>query len=162
MPTRSITLTEAGLAAGPGFGLGPVGLLFQYLKLLKQTGGGAQGGAAWHLLAPAHPQGGGGGAGAAWHLALWHRACACVHHAPNLALPMQPLVLCDVIFCLCAAPPAGPQEWAWDELRGISDMKFRWAAAPQLHEPSFLGSAWHTHLQCALAGGAPASSCSRP
>lgn len=36
--TVSIVLTEAGLAAGPGLGLAPVGLLFQYLRLLEQTG----------------------------------------------------------------------------------------------------------------------------
>lgn len=38
--TVNIVLTEAGLAAGPGFGLAPVGLLFQYLKLLTDTGRG--------------------------------------------------------------------------------------------------------------------------
>lgn len=36
--TVTITLTEAGLGAGPGFGLAPVGLLFQYIKLLVKTG----------------------------------------------------------------------------------------------------------------------------
>jgi nardilysin len=36
--TVSIVLTEAGLAAGPGCGLAPVALLFQYLKLLTETG----------------------------------------------------------------------------------------------------------------------------
>lgn len=36
--TVSIVLTEAGLQAGPGLGLAPVGLLFQYLKLLIETG----------------------------------------------------------------------------------------------------------------------------
>jgi hypothetical protein len=36
--TVSIVLTEAGLAAGPGCGLAPVALLFQYLKLLTDTG----------------------------------------------------------------------------------------------------------------------------
>lgn len=37
--TVNIVLTEAGLAAGPGFGLAPVALLFQYLQLLTKTGG---------------------------------------------------------------------------------------------------------------------------
>jgi hypothetical protein len=36
--TVSIVLTEAGLSAGPGCGLAPVALLFQYLKLLTDTG----------------------------------------------------------------------------------------------------------------------------
>lgn len=36
--TVNVTLTEAGLAAGPGYGLGPVGLLFSYLRLLRETG----------------------------------------------------------------------------------------------------------------------------
>ncbi|WIA37472.1 hypothetical protein OEZ86_014388 [Tetradesmus obliquus] len=36
--TVSIVLTEAGLAAGPGCGLAPVALLFQYLRLLTETG----------------------------------------------------------------------------------------------------------------------------
>jgi hypothetical protein len=39
--TVSIVLTESGLTAGPGFGLAPVALLFQYIKLLTTTGGGA-------------------------------------------------------------------------------------------------------------------------
>ncbi|KAI8472962.1 MAG: Metalloenzyme, LuxS/M16 peptidase-like protein [Monoraphidium minutum] len=34
----AMTLTEAGLNAGPGMGLAPVGLLFQYLRLLQQAG----------------------------------------------------------------------------------------------------------------------------
>ena len=33
-----MTLTEAGLAAGQGLGLGPVGLAFQYLGLLDSKG----------------------------------------------------------------------------------------------------------------------------
>jgi secreted Zn-dependent insulinase-like peptidase len=33
-----MTLTEAGLNAGPGLGLAPVGLLFQYLSLLRAAG----------------------------------------------------------------------------------------------------------------------------
>lgn len=37
--TVNIVLTEAGLAAGPGFGLAPVALLFQYLQLLTKSGG---------------------------------------------------------------------------------------------------------------------------
>lgn len=37
--TVTMTLTETGLHAGPGFGLAPVGLLFQYLRLLVGTGG---------------------------------------------------------------------------------------------------------------------------
>jgi hypothetical protein len=36
--TVSIVLTEAGLAAGPGFGLAPVTLLFQYLHMIQCTG----------------------------------------------------------------------------------------------------------------------------
>lgn len=36
--TVNIVLTEAGLQAGPGYGLAPVGLLFQYIKLLLTTG----------------------------------------------------------------------------------------------------------------------------
>lgn len=36
--TINITLTDAGLAAGPGHGLAPVKLLFAYIKLLEQTG----------------------------------------------------------------------------------------------------------------------------
>jgi secreted Zn-dependent insulinase-like peptidase len=36
----NITLTDAGLHAGLGFGLGPVGLLFSYLNMLRQQGGG--------------------------------------------------------------------------------------------------------------------------
>lgn len=36
--TVNITLTEAGLAAAPGYGLAPVALLFQYLRLLTHTG----------------------------------------------------------------------------------------------------------------------------
>lgn len=52
--TVNIVLTESGLAAGPGFGLAPVALLFQYIKLLTAHtttggdmcggGGGSQGG----------------------------------------------------------------------------------------------------------------------
>jgi hypothetical protein len=38
MFTVNIVLTETGLAAGPGFGLAPVALLFQYIKLLTTTG----------------------------------------------------------------------------------------------------------------------------
>ena len=34
----SITLTEAGLAAGPGFGLAPVGVVFEFIKMLQQAG----------------------------------------------------------------------------------------------------------------------------
>lgn len=34
----TMTLTEAGLAAGQGLGLGPVGLAFQYLGLLDSKG----------------------------------------------------------------------------------------------------------------------------
>lgn len=34
----SITLTEAGLAAGPGAGLAPVALLFQYLRMMEDAG----------------------------------------------------------------------------------------------------------------------------
>ena len=34
----AITLTDAGLAAGPGFGLAPVGVVFEFLKLLQQSG----------------------------------------------------------------------------------------------------------------------------
>lgn len=36
--TVSLTLTEAGLVAPPGLGLGPVGLLFAYLRLLCDAG----------------------------------------------------------------------------------------------------------------------------
>lgn len=36
--TVNIVLTEAGLQAGPGCGLAPVALLFQYLRLLVTTG----------------------------------------------------------------------------------------------------------------------------
>jgi hypothetical protein len=34
-----MTLTEAGLHAGPGLGLAPVALLFQYMRLLVEAGG---------------------------------------------------------------------------------------------------------------------------
>ena len=34
----TITLTEGGLAAGPGLGLAPVALAFQYLDLLASQG----------------------------------------------------------------------------------------------------------------------------
>lgn len=34
----AITLTNAGLAAAPGAGLGPVGLLFEFLNLLRKEG----------------------------------------------------------------------------------------------------------------------------
>lgn len=34
----AITLTDAGLAAAPGAGLAPVGLLFEFLNLLRQEG----------------------------------------------------------------------------------------------------------------------------
>ena len=34
----NITLTEAGLAAGPGLGLGPIGLLFEFLAMLREAG----------------------------------------------------------------------------------------------------------------------------
>ena len=34
----TMTLTEAGLAAGQGLGLGPVALAFQYLDLLTREG----------------------------------------------------------------------------------------------------------------------------
>lgn len=34
----SITLTEAGLAAGPGFGLAPVGVVFEFIRMLQQAG----------------------------------------------------------------------------------------------------------------------------
>ena len=33
-----LTLTTEGRAAGPGFGLAPVGLLFEYLQLLRREG----------------------------------------------------------------------------------------------------------------------------
>ena len=33
-----MTLTEAGLHAGPGLGLAPVALLFQYMRLLQEAG----------------------------------------------------------------------------------------------------------------------------
>jgi hypothetical protein len=39
--TVNIVLTEAGLSAGPGCGLAPVGLLFNYIKLITTTGRGA-------------------------------------------------------------------------------------------------------------------------
>jgi hypothetical protein len=35
----TITLTDAGLAAGPGFGLAPVGATFEYLSMLRAAGG---------------------------------------------------------------------------------------------------------------------------
>jgi secreted Zn-dependent insulinase-like peptidase len=35
--TVNIVLTDAGLAAGPGGGLGPVGLMFRYLALLAAS-----------------------------------------------------------------------------------------------------------------------------
>lgn len=34
----TINLTDAGLAAAPGAGLGPVGLVFQFLNLLRKEG----------------------------------------------------------------------------------------------------------------------------
>ncbi len=34
----NMTLTEAGLAAGPGFGLAAVHLLFAFMRLLADTG----------------------------------------------------------------------------------------------------------------------------
>ena len=34
----SITLTEAGLAAGPGFGMASVGVVFEFIKMLQQLG----------------------------------------------------------------------------------------------------------------------------
>lgn len=34
----SISLTDAGLAAAPGCGLAPVGLVFQFLNLLRKEG----------------------------------------------------------------------------------------------------------------------------
>ena len=34
----SITLTEAGLAAGPGFGMASVGVVFEFIKMLEQLG----------------------------------------------------------------------------------------------------------------------------
>jgi hypothetical protein len=34
----ALTLTDAGLAAAPGAGLGPVGLLFEFLGLLRREG----------------------------------------------------------------------------------------------------------------------------
>ena len=34
----NITLTEAGLAAGPGLGLGPTSLLFEFLAMLREAG----------------------------------------------------------------------------------------------------------------------------
>lgn len=37
-PQVNITLTEAGLAAGEGFGLAAVELLFQYLAMLRAAG----------------------------------------------------------------------------------------------------------------------------
>ena len=42
--TVNIVLTEAGLNAGPGCGLAPVGLLFNYIKLITTTGRGGDGG----------------------------------------------------------------------------------------------------------------------
>lgn len=38
----AMTLTEAGLHAGPGLGLAPVALLFQYMRLLQEAGEGVQ------------------------------------------------------------------------------------------------------------------------
>jgi hypothetical protein len=35
----TITLTDAGLAAGPGYGLAAVGAAFEYLAMLRATGG---------------------------------------------------------------------------------------------------------------------------
>ena len=34
----ALTLTDAGLSAPPGAGLAPVGLLFQFLNLLRKEG----------------------------------------------------------------------------------------------------------------------------
>ena len=34
----NVTLTEAGLAAGPGLGLAPAGLLFEFLAMLRKAG----------------------------------------------------------------------------------------------------------------------------
>ena len=34
----SITLTEAGLTAGPGFGMASVGVVFEFIKMLQQLG----------------------------------------------------------------------------------------------------------------------------
>jgi hypothetical protein len=35
----TMTLTEAGLAAGPGYGLAPVALLFQFINMMRAQGG---------------------------------------------------------------------------------------------------------------------------
>ncbi len=34
----NVTLTEAGLAAGPGLGLATAGLLFEFLAMLRKAG----------------------------------------------------------------------------------------------------------------------------
>lgn len=61
----SIQLTEAGLHAGPGYGLAPVALLMQYLKLLRETGGGCGG------------RGTQGASEQTWKIADW--CCPCCH-----------------------------------------------------------------------------------
>jgi hypothetical protein len=66
-PTQSLsvamTLTEAGLHAGPGLGLAPVALLFQYMRLLQDAGEGSRG--RPHARARALPS----------DLPAWRRLC---------------------------------------------------------------------------------------
>jgi hypothetical protein len=111
----TMTLTEAGLAAGPGYGLAPVALLFQYINMMRAAGG----------LPGLAVGGGAGGCGRVWWACargaagccatalvlrvggLQPRACCCQpharawahRHAPSLLLPSHGRI---------ALPPLGP------------------------------------------------------
>lgn len=170
--TCSITLTEAGLAAGPGWGLAPVALLFEYLSLLASTR--ERGGST--------AQTGGGGANDSWE-SSWCAAVLCIAstaptplHVPHMGThedtrshtQSHTLNATQHLYSATTAlsHPAAPQERVWTELKGIADMKFRFLEEEDSCDyVTRLAGSMHLHKYVAWcsrgAHAGPQSACAR-
>jgi secreted Zn-dependent insulinase-like peptidase len=117
----TITLTEAGLHAGPGYGLAAVALLFQYINMIREAG------EAHHRLTHSSCSDN-TTCNSSAHVLLATFLIVSLHHTTratgnsSAACPCLQTWLADLPV---ACPAAGPQEWVWREMAAIADMKFR-------------------------------------